>query len=181
MTALPPFPAPGGPPPPAPVALHAHGLVLRHAGERDLPGLRRLYGETRAAEMAQVPWPPGLKASFLDQQFALQHRHYVAHYPDADFLVIEAGTELAGRFYLQRTSPLHLVVDISLFEGWRGRGLGRALIEAAQAEAAALGRGVALSVAHANPAARRLYVRLGFEPVGSNDTHERLAWRPSLS
>lgn len=181
MTALPPFPAPGGPPLPAPAALRAHGLVLRHAGETDLPGLRRLYADTRADEMACVPWPPGLKDAFLEQQFALQHQHYVAHYAGADFLVVDAAAGLVGRLYLQRTAAGHRVVDISLFEAWRGRGLGRALLEAVQAEAAALGRGVDLSVAHHNVDARRLYLRLGFEPVGRDDSHERLAWRPALS
>lgn len=181
MAALTPFPAPAGEPPGAPAALRARGIRLRPACELDLPGLRELYGETRADEMARAPWPPALKQAFLDQQFALQHEHYVAHFAGTDFLVLEAGATLVGRYYLRRSAPEHLVVDLSLSGAWRGQGLGRALLEAAQAEAAALGRGVALSVAHANPAARRLYLRLGFEPVGRNDSHERLAWRPSVS
>lgn len=181
MDGLPPFPASGGGPPRLPAALQARGLALRPAREADLPALRRLYADTRADEMARVPWPPGLKQSFLDQQFALQHRHYVLHFAAADFLVIESGTALVGRLYLLRGDTEHRVVDISLFEAWRGQGLGRALLEAVQAEAAGLGRGVALSVAPENAGARRLYLRLGFRPAGAAGAHEAMAWRLPVS
>lgn len=177
MDGLPPFPGAGGAPLRLTAALASAGISLRPARESDLPALRRLYADTRAAEMAVVPWPPGLKQAFLDQQFSLQHRHYVVHFAAADFLVVESAGEVVGRLYLLRAEPMHRVVDISLFEARRGKGLGRALLEAVQAEAAALGRGVALSVARDNPQARRLYVRLGFVPDGGSDTHEAMAWR----
>lgn len=179
MDGLPPFPGAAGAPLRLPAALASAGITLRQATDGDLPALRRLYAETRAAEMAMVPWPPGLKQSFLDQQFGLQHRHYVAHFAAADFLVLESAGVMVGRLYLLRGESMHRVVDISLFEAWRGKGLGRALLEAVQAEAAGLGRGVALSVARDNPGARRLYASLGFESDGGSDTHEAMAWRPT--
>ena len=182
MPGLPPFPASAGPGLAAPPAFAAFGLSLRPATAADFPGLRRLYADTRADEMAQVPWPPGLKQSFLDQQFDLQHRHYLQHYGDAAFLVLERGGEVVGRLYLQRTPPEHLVVDISLLEAWRGRGVGGALLARVQADAAAAGSGVFLHVRRDNHAARRLYLRLGFAPApGGTDTHERMAWRPLAS
>ena len=181
MGGLPPFPAPAGAGIAAPPALAARGFALRAATLSDLPALRRVYADSRAAEMAMAPWPEGLKQAFLDQQFDLQHRHYVQHYADAEFLVIERGGEVVGRLYLQRQPPEHLVVDISLRESQRGQGLGGALLVHAQADAAAVGRGLFLHVRRDNPAARRLYLRLGFEPAGGTDSHERMAWRPSLS
>ena len=139
------------------------------------------HADTRADEMACVPWPAGLKQSFLDQQFDLQHRHYINHYADADFLVLERAGEVVGRLYLQRRSPEHLVVDISLLGPLRGQGLGGALLAQAQADAAAAGCVLVLHVRRDNPAARRLYIRLGFLASGGSETHERLAWRPSAS
>lgn len=182
MNALPPFPARDQPVADTPASLRDRGFRLRAARSDDLPALAALYADTRAAEMAGVPWPQVAKQGFLDQQFQLQHRHYVLHYADADFMVVEHEGRLCGRYYLQRTPPEHLVVDISLLAAWRGQGLGAAMIRASQAEAAALGRGVGLHVARNNPGARRLYERLGFEPCeGGTDTHQRMRWHPVLS
>lgn len=163
---------------PAPLA--GRGVSLRTATDADLPWLRTLYASTRAQEMAGVPWPDVAKRSFLDQQFALQHRHYLTHFGDSDFLAIEAeGEGPIGRYYLQRAAPHHLLVDISLFPPWRAQGIGTALIRQSQAEAAALGRGMHLHVQDANPGARRLYERLGFVAEKKAEHGYRLMrWTP---
>lgn len=163
-----------------PASLTGRGFFLRALHDRDLPWLRDLYATTRAQEMAGVPWPDIAKRSFLDQQFSLQHRHYLLHFGDSDFLAIEAeGEGPIGRYYLQRAAPDHLLVDISLFPRWRGQGIGAAMIRQSQAEAAALGRGMHLHVQDANPGARRLYERLGFVAATAADQGYRLMrWRP---
>ncbi len=176
MTALEPFPAGAQDAPGTPPALQARGYRLRPAVDADIPRLRQLYADTRAEEMAGVPWPPLAKQSFLDQQFTLQHQHFLKHYADADFLVIEHQGQVQGRYYLQRTAPDHLVVDICLLAPHRGLGVGRALIEDSQRQAQALGRGMWLHVMRSNPAAARLYARLGFAPCGGTDTHQRMRW-----
>ncbi|HEU0152876.1 MAG TPA: GNAT family N-acetyltransferase [Arenimonas sp.] len=182
MNALPPFPARDRPVAGTPAYLLDRGFRLRAAGDADLPGLAALYADTRAEEMAGVPWPQVAKQGFLDQQFQLQHRHYVTHYADADFMVVEREGRLCGRYYLQRTPPEHLVVDISLLATFRGQGLGAAMIRATQAEAAALGCGVGLHVVRNNTGAWRLYQRLGFEDCdGGTATHQRMRWPPALS
>ena len=163
-----------------PALLAERGFRLRWLHDDDLPWLRDLYATTRAEEMAPVPWPAIAKRAFLDQQFGLQHQHYLAHYADTDFMAIEqAGRGPVGRYYLQRADSGHLIVDICLFPGLRGSGVGGALIRHSQAEAAALGRGMHLHVMRTNPAARRLYERLGF--VVTNDSgasHIAMAWAP---
>ena len=161
-----------------PAGLAAHGLRLRPARADDLPFLRRLYGETRAAELAGVPWPEAVREQFLDSQFALQHRHYVNHFADADFLVLERGGDPVGRLYLQRAAPDFLIVDISLLGCVQGQGMGRGLIAAVQEMAVAEGSGVQLHVDVRNVRAQCLYRRLGFallspEPEGA---HLRMRW-----
>lgn len=164
-----------------PALLAERGFSLRWLHNADLPWLRDLYASTRAEEMAPVPWPEIAKRAFLDQQFGLQHQHYLAHYADTDFLAIEqSGRGPVGRYYLQRAASAHLIVDICLFPGMRGSGVGNTLIRHSQAEAAALGRGMHLHVMRSNPAARRLYERLGF--VVTDDTgasHIAMAWTPT--
>lgn len=180
MAGLAPFPAPAGPGLETPAGLVALGYRLRCATQADLPALQRVYDDTRRDEMAGVPWPPEAKRGFLAQQFALQHRHYVAHYPQADFLVIEHQGVVQGRYYLHRAAPEHLLVDISLVAGHRGRGVGRALIEASQAQARSLGRGMTLHVLRSNLRAGKLYEALGFAACeGGTDTHQRMRWPAS--
>lgn len=179
MSSLPAFPIRPGPAPATPAAIAARGYALRHARDEDLPQLRRLYADTRAEEMAGVPWPAVAKQGFLDQQFALQHQHYLREYAAADFLVLERAGVVQGRYYLLRGDDVHLVVDISLMAGERGQGIGRALIVASQREAAALGRGMYLHVSTANPRAQRLYAALGFVVSASTPSHHRMDWRAS--
>ena len=160
-----------------PALLTERGFSLRSLHERDLPWLRNLYASTRAEEMAPVPWPEIAKRSFLDQQFALQHQHYMNHFADADYLAIEqAGHGPVGRYYLQRVAPEHLVVDICLFPTMRGKGVGQLLIAESQTQAAALTRGMSLHVSRANPGAKRLYERLGFAVAGEEGSHLRMRW-----
>lgn len=175
LAALPGFPASDGVVE-TPASLTERGFSLRRANAADLPWLCRLYATTRAEEMAQVPWPDGLKQAFLDGQFALQHRHYITHFQDCDFLVLEGPSGPAGRFYLQRTTPDHLLVDISLMPQMRGQGLGQALIKASQCEASAQSCGMRLHVMQRNVAAQRLYARLGFVVTQTQGQHHHMRW-----
>jgi ribosomal protein S18 acetylase RimI-like enzyme len=175
---LPDFPAadrPVGTPP----GLAAQGVNLRRACGADLAWLNELYASTREEGMAPVPWPAKMKRAFLADQFGLQHRHYVAHHPDADFLVLESRHGPIGRYYLRASAPDHLLVDICLLPAHRGQGIGHALIRASQDEAARQGRGMYLHVLQANDAARRLYERLGFVVTGEAGLHLEMRWAPA--
>ena len=75
--------------------------------------------------------------------------------------------DFPDRLYLRQ---LHLI------DGFRGRGIGSALIGAELGRGAETGRPVTLDVMHGNPA-RRLYVRLGFESTGKDPDKEQMMWR----
>lgn len=163
--------------------LSQSGLSLRAASESDLPFLRDLYAESRAAELAPVPWPGPVKRAFCDSQFALQHRHYVAHCVPAAFLVALLEGRPVGRLYLHWTPDGLHIVDILLDAVARGRGIGSALLHWTQT--AALGAGIgtlSLYVERHNDGAYRLYRRLGFhEEKGDHDGHRHMVWRRSPS
>lgn len=164
-----------------PALLTERGFSLRALRDDDIPWLRDVYASTREEEMAGVPWPAQAKRAFLDQQFALQHAHYLKHYADTDFLAIERNGPggvvwPVGRYYLQRVAPEHLIVDIALMPKTRGHGVGRLLIEASQRDAQALGRGMHLHVLQHNVAARRLYERLGFVVTHSAGSYDHMRW-----
>lgn len=163
-----------------PAPLEGRGIALRPATDGDIDWLRALYRQLRAHEFAPMGWPPQALAAFLDQQFAMQHLHYVRYYERADFLVVEREGAPVGRLYLQRNAPEHLLVDISLDARVRGDGIGSALIQWAQHEAHARGRGLRLHVEHGNHGARRLYERLGFALVENLPTHALMRWEADL-
>jgi ribosomal protein S18 acetylase RimI-like enzyme len=150
----------------------------RALGRADLPWLVALYATTRAQELEPVPWPETVKQQFLAQQFVAQHQHYLGQYPQAHYLAIDVDGQAVGRVYLDECGEDDLLVDISLLPAWRGRGLGTALIRRLQQAAAMRGRGLRLHVQVHNPAARRLYERLGF--VAGDDsgqqTHVAMRW-----
>lgn len=181
--ALPPFPAAQQAPFADPVLLRERGIGLRAAAFDDLDFLRRLYRALRADELAPVPWTDAAKQAFLDDQFALQHRHFVRHYPAAEFLLLQHAGVPIGRLYLlrQRDRDFHLV-DIALLPAWRGQGIGAALIRCVQEQACIAGRAVTLYVDQRNVAARRLYERLGFRWVADEGPYRLMCWRsPALS
>jgi GNAT superfamily N-acetyltransferase len=162
-----------------PALLTQRGFFLRHANDADLPQLREIYADSRGQEMAQIPWPETVKQNFLHQQFDLQHQHYLTQYADTDFLVIEHGGKLIGRYYLQRTTPEFLLVDISLRAAYRSQGIGRCLIEHSLELARRQNCGMHLHVHTFNTRALQLYERLGFRIVDSNQTHHHMRWQSS--
>jgi ribosomal protein S18 acetylase RimI-like enzyme len=167
-----------------PAPLSERGFSLRTARDDDLPWLRELYASTRAEEMAPVPWPEATKHAFLDQQFKLQHHHFVGHFPHADFWLIVGARGPIGRLYRDRALPADsrpaddLIVDICLLPDWRSRGLGSLLLKAAQTSAAARHRGLRLHVQVHNSRAMALYQRLGFARIDAAATgsHIEMRW-----
>ena len=152
-------------------------LALRPAvpGDRDL--LLRVYGSTRADELALVDWPDEQKRAFVGMQFEAQDRHYREHYPSASFDVVEVGGEPVGRLYVDRRPAEIRVVDIALLPEHRNGGLGTTLLLRVMEEAAASGRTVTIHVEVFNPALR-LYARLGFRPVEEHGVHRLREWVP---
>jgi ribosomal protein S18 acetylase RimI-like enzyme len=140
-------------------------VTLRPETEDDLLFLLQVYASTRSQEMAMVPWTEEQKNEFVRSQFGFQRKHYREHYHDAQFDVILADGQAAGRLCVHR-GPLEIrVVDIALLPEFRGQGIGGGLIRELQTEAARSGRPLTIHVERFNPALR-LYERLGFRIAG---------------
>jgi GNAT superfamily N-acetyltransferase len=152
-------------------------LALRPAGDDDRDLLLRIYAGTRSDELAILPWTEEQKRAFVAQQFHAQRLHYERHYPDARHDIVLADGEPAGRLYVDRRARETRVVDIALLPEFRGGGIGTRLLRDLLDEAAATGRSVSIHVELFNPA-RRLYARLGFEPVAEEGIHLLMEWRP---
>jgi len=150
---------------------------LRPAGADDRAFLLRVYASTREEELGLVDWSDEQKAAFVLQQFEAQDEHYREHYDPATFDVIEVDGEPAGRLYVARWEDEIRIIDIALLPGYRGRGIGTALLKALLDEAAAARKRLSIHVELNNPA-RRLYERLGFAPVEGRGVYVLMEARP---
>lgn len=153
----------------------AAGLAFRPIGPADLPFLERVYGATRAEELAPLGWPEQRKNAFVSMQFQAQHAHYQRHYPDADWLVIERAGVGLGRLYVERWPSQHRIIDVAFLPEHRGRGLGSALLRDLQDEAARAGKAVSIHVEKLNPA-MYLYERLGFVRDEDKGVYDLMRW-----
>lgn len=158
-------------------SMRAQGVGLRAAGADDLPYLRALFHALRSEELALADWPEPFKQAFLDNQFALQHFHYVSHYADANFWVVERQGQVIGRYYLLRDSSRYHIVDITLEQASRGRGLGGLLLEWTQSLVRQHGATeIGLHVDERNTGAQRLYARHGFVETSRETPYIAMRW-----
>lgn len=151
---------------------------LRPVAEGDHAFLVDLYASVREPELAQVPWDEATKRAFVEQQFSAQDAHYRANYPGATLDVVEVNGEPAGRLYVHRGPSDIRVMDIALAPGFRGRGIGTALLHALIREAEDSGRRLSIHVEMNNPA-RKLYERLGFQPAGEHGVYVLMERSPA--
>ncbi|WIT13911.1 GNAT family N-acetyltransferase [Paucibacter sediminis] len=141
-------------------------IQLRPATEQDQALLQRIYASTRLAELALTNWDEAQCREFTGMQFEAQQRYYAEQYPRALCQIIELDHQPVGRLWVDRRPHTLHVLDISLLEAARGRGVGGHCLRALIAEAEAQGLQVSIYVELQNPA-RRLYERLGFRADGA--------------
>jgi ribosomal protein S18 acetylase RimI-like enzyme len=146
---------------------------------RDQAFLFELYASTRQEELDAWGWPPEMRALFLKMQFAASQGYHTA-FPTADFQIVVAGGQDAGRLAIDLSSKELRVVDIALLPQYRNGGIGSALLQNILAQAAAIGLPVRLCVRKGNRA-ERLYSRLGFVKFAETELHLEMEWRPSAA
>jgi ribosomal protein S18 acetylase RimI-like enzyme len=152
-------------------------LTFRPIDDGDLPFLLRLYGTTRADELARVPWTDEQKLAFVTQQFQAQHAWWQEHYTGARFDLVLVGGTPAGRLYVDEWKREIRIVDVALLPEYRNAGIGTMLLRRVFAQGDAAGKPVSIHVEVFNPA-RRLYERLGFVEKGMHGDVYLLMERP---
>lgn len=148
-------------------------VTLRPIGDADLAFLLKLYASTRQTELEHVAWDQAAKDAFLRQQFHAQHDYYQAHFPQAQFQVIESAGKPIGRAYLHWADAHLQIIDIALMPPLRAQGIGSRLLKGWLDNADAQGLSAGLYVEHYNPA-QNLYRRQGFEVTGENGVYLKM-------
>lgn len=160
------------------VAFEGGSVDLRPSTDGDADLLYRVYASSREHEMSLLSdWSQAQKEVFLREQFRLQHHHYHAHYPNAQYDVIEHAGEPIGRLYIARMEDEIRLMDIALLPEHRNHGIGRALMREVLSEAARERKLVSLHVEDQNPA-KRLYERMGFVEAGEVSLYKLMHWTP---
>ena len=153
-------------------------VSLRRETEGDLEFLKDLYAASRERELAVlVDWGDDQKREFLEQQFNAQRSHYLKHYADARFDIIERSGSPIGRLYVAELTQEIRLMDIALMPAARNCGTGGKICSEIMARATRLGKIVSLHVEDDNPA-KRLYERLGFVAVGDVTFYKLMHWCP---
>jgi ribosomal protein S18 acetylase RimI-like enzyme len=155
-------------------------VALRPETAADLALSRAIYAATREQELARVPWTAAQREAFLAQQFDAQRHHYRAHHPRAQWSIVVVDGADAGRLYLDQTPDMLLLIDIALLPAYRGRGIGRRLMDGIVARAEGAGIAIRLHVEHDNPALA-WYRRLGFVVDGDTGVHWRMLRQPGAA
>ncbi len=140
-------------------------LAIRDATAADAGAICRIYNQgiqDRVATLETEERTPEERAAWLE---ARGSRHPV--------LVVVAGDEVVGWGSLNVFNPRRAydhVADFSLYieRGWRGRGVGRRLLDALIARGRALGyHKLVLSAFPYNEAGLQVYRRAGFREIGT--------------
>lgn len=152
------------------------GLTLRLSAAADADFMEQLFRSSRE-HFYSMPMPRQQIDLLLAQQYRLQQASYARQWPDARTLIIERAGKGIGKIVLDESATSVRIVDFVLEAAMRGRGYGTAILKALQAAAGE--RRIGLSVDRQNPAAKKLYLGLGFRVNAVSDTHEAMVWPPS--
>ena len=129
-----------------------------------------VYASTRLPQLTLLGWTAEQIDDFVRMQYRAQARHYRQHYRDADYSIVTAASEAAGRLIVARSDQEILVIDIALLPRYRSAGVGGILVRRLLAEAEEAGLPLRCHVEQANPA-RGFWEHLGLDPVRVDGAH----------
>ncbi|WP_213814834.1 GNAT family N-acetyltransferase [Glaciihabitans sp. dw_435] len=135
---------------------------IRLADDNDHEWLYTLHELAHRAlvEEAYGPWDDAQQSDF-----------FAALITDYDAYVVESAGQPIGSLYLGTRDEDTFVALVEITPGQQGQGLGTSVLNWVAEYSQREGRGTVLQVHKLNPAAKRLYERLGYEPAGETETH----------
>ena len=144
-------------------------VTLRPELPSDELFLRNLILDTIAAELGASAWPEPLRTQLLGMQYAGRR-----HVGNSAGFIVEANGVSAGWAALASTDSEVRLVEIMVLAELRGQGIGAVVIRQIQASARESGKPVRLNVNVTNAGAIRLYERLGFRQIESNQVQHTM-------
>lgn len=143
---------------------------MRASSYDDVRLALRIAEEHAEDALAGAPLPEELRATMITQQARAMLAGHASAAPRARFFFADFGDVPVARMVLDRREDALCIVDIATLRAHRGRGAGKALLEAAFREACSLGMPLTLHVLRHAPALT-WYLANGFRVVGERDLH----------
>jgi ribosomal protein S18 acetylase RimI-like enzyme len=143
----------------------------------DEPFVRQLAVDTIAEELGAEAWPELLRAQVIGLQYE-SRRSRASASGDGNSQIIVANGESAGWLLTSDLEDEIWISEIMVLADRRGRGVGSAAIGLVLSQAAAGKKPVRLVVNHTNARARRIYEKLGFQAIETNDVQQLMQWTP---
>ncbi|HEV2882784.1 MAG TPA: GNAT family N-acetyltransferase [Pyrinomonadaceae bacterium] len=154
---------------------------LRPVEPDDEEFLLRVYGTSRADELALVPWDEERKLAFVRSQFEAQYAQYSERFPDAEYDVILYRGRPAGRLWIGRTAEQIRLLDIAILPEFQNQGIGATLLKSLLAESEQCGLPLRHMVFKLNAAALRFYQRFGFSQIDDVGAYIHMERRPAAT
>jgi len=149
-------------------------ITLRRATADDLVFLEVLDREITAPKFIAAGLPDDTLDVLCRQQFQARRTGYRATYPHHEQSIIELDGESVGQISIDWSTDRIVIVDISVAEAHRGRGIGSDVLTTVISGPDRRERSIELTVDSASPA-QDLYRLLGFVPWVVHD--ERIGMR----
>jgi GNAT superfamily N-acetyltransferase len=156
-------------------------LAVRPALPPDEPFLYEVYHALRAPEFALVALPEAHKQQLIRMQFQAQLGSYAAMYPNSCYHLVLLDDQPIGKLWVARLESEFHLVDIAMLPKYRKLGIGTALIERLQQEAAQAGLPIRSSVFRFNLGSFRFHQRLGFGVLREDLINFYMEWKPGNS
>jgi ribosomal protein S18 acetylase RimI-like enzyme len=151
-------------------------LLLRPATLADQAFAELLYASTRD-DLNMLVSDSTIINLLISMQYQAQVAGYKTTYPAAEYLIIEHQDEALGRVVIDSTAAILRIVDISVLPQARRQGCAGEILRRLQGRAAVAGQEMRLTVHQSNPAARRLYLALGFCVEAEDALSAHLWWQ----
>jgi ribosomal protein S18 acetylase RimI-like enzyme len=151
-------------------------ITLHPVTGEDREFLITVYQASREIELAMTPWDAEQKRAFAALQLEAQTVHYNELYPDARHDIIFYNDVPAGRLCVNRGQTQIAILDITVLNEYRKKGIATALVKELLAEAAEAQKTVRIYVESFNPS-QNLFKGLGFETASEEGVNLRLEWR----
>jgi len=152
-------------------------LAVRPALPQDEIFLYDLYSAVRGPEFALAPVTPAQREQLIRMQFRAQMSAYTYAYPNSCYHVVLLDGKPVGRLWVAQDHEEFHLVDIAVHPSLQRKGIGRALIQRLQLEAARARLPIRCCVFRFNPGSLRFHQSLGFSIVREDQMNYYMEWR----
>jgi GNAT superfamily N-acetyltransferase len=153
-------------------------IAVRPAVPLDEIFLYQLYAAVRGPEFALAPITPTQREHLMRMQFQASMAAYAQMFPNSCYHLVLLDSKPIGRLWVWQGEEEFHLVDIAIHPSVQSKGIGTALIQRIQQDAAKARLPIRCTVFRFNPGSLRFHQKLGFSIVRADDVNYFMEWRP---